>query len=214
VRLTPPVALRGKVMMEAPKDGSTLRPMPFILGVAGGHTVDDSDRLGGPGAVALVQPDAIGNINVQDAYPGVYRLAAPLQPPPPPYYLDSIRVGDVDVLLQDVEVATDTTISVVYKTDGGSVAGKAEGCASGGVLLVPADPARRRPGLSYSGPCDANDHYEVRAVRPGDYLALAFAGNGPVVPFDDELLNQAVKVTVRAGEAASADLRAVTKPVY
>jgi hypothetical protein len=31
---------------------------------------------------------------------------------------------------------------------------------------------------------------------------------------DEALLNQAVKVTVRAGEASSADLRAITHPVY
>jgi hypothetical protein len=215
LRLTPPVALRGKVIMEAPKDGSTLRPMPFILSLRGGHVMDDTDRMAGPGEVALIEPDLKGGILDRDyAYPGTYGLSAPLQPPPPPYYLDAIRIGDVDVLLQDVEIATDANITVVYKTDGGSVAGKAEGCASGGVLLVPADPARRRPGLSYSGACDANDRYEVRAVRPGDYFALAFAGNGPVVTVDEQLLNQAVKVTVHAGEASSADLRAVTKPVY
>jgi hypothetical protein len=51
-------------------------------------------------------------------------------------------------------------------------------------------------------------------VRPGDYYALAFAGNGPVLALDEALLNQAVKVTVRAGEASSADLRTITRPVY
>jgi len=94
------------------------------------------------------------------------------------------------------------------------VRGTAENCASGGVVLVPSDPARRRPGFSKSGPCDSSGHYEVRAVRPGDYYALAFAGNGPVLALDEALLNQAVKVTVRAGEASSADLRTITRPVY
>jgi hypothetical protein len=103
---------------------------------------------------------------------------------------------------------------MVYKSDGGTVSGKAENCASGGVLLVPGDPALRRKGFSKSAPCDSGGHYEVRAVRPGDYYALAFAGNGPVPALDEALLHQGVKVTVRAGEASSADLRTITRPVF
>ena len=123
-------------------------------------------------------------------------------------------VGGQDLARQEVEISSDVVITVMYKSDGGSVRGKAENCALGGVLLVPTDSALRRPGFSKSGPCDAGGHYEIRAVRPGDYYALAFAGNGPVLALDEALLTQAVKVTVRAGEASSADLRTITKPVY
>jgi len=52
------------------------------------------------------------------------------------------------------------------------------------------------------------------AWRPGEYYALALAGNGPVPVLDEALLNEAVKVTVRAGEASLADVRTITKPVY
>jgi hypothetical protein len=114
----------------------------------------------------------------------------------------------------DVEISSSAEVTVTYKSDGGSVRGKAENCASGGVLLVPGDPARRRPAFFRSGPCDADDGYEIEALRPGDYYALAFAGNGPVLAVDDQLINHGVKVTVRAGEGAIADLRAVTKPIY
>jgi hypothetical protein len=51
-------------------------------------------------------------------------------------------------------------------------------------------------------------------VRPGEYYVVAFAGNGPVLALDEALLKQGVKVTVRAGEASSADLRTITRPVY
>jgi len=81
-------------------------------------------------------------------------------------------------------------------------------------VLVPSDPALRRPVFSRSAACDSSGAYEVDAVRPGDYYALAFAGNGPVLTLDDVLLNQAVKVSVRAGEASSVDLRTITKPIY
>ena len=215
LRLVPPVTLRGKVVMDAPKDAAKettpQRPGPLILSLRGGRIRSPGD-LGLAGAIA--NPDAKGDFIVQDAYPGVYRLAPLLQPPPPPYYLDEIDVGGQDLAKQEVEISSDAAITVMYKSDGGSVRGSAENCASGGVLLVPADPVLRRPGFSKSGPCDAAGHYEIRAVRPGDYYALAFAGNGPVLALDQALLNQAVKVTVRAGEASSADLRAITKPVY
>ena len=92
--------------------------------------------------------------------------------------------------------------------------GTAENCASGGVLLVPIDSALWRRGFSKSGPCEPSGHFEVRAVRPGDYYALAFAGNGPVMTVDESVLRQAVKITVRSGEATLADLRTITKPVY
>jgi len=89
-----------------------------------------------------------------------------------------------------------------------------ENCASGGVLVVPAAAALRRAGMSGAAPCDAAGQYEIRAVRPGEYYALAFAGNGPVLPVDDELLKRAIKVTVRAGEATAADAPVVTKPIF
>src|ERR1035438_1938032 len=82
-----------------------------------------------------------------------------------------------------IGVATDAAITVVYKTDGGVVRGTAENCASGGVVLVPRDPSLRR-GFSRSGPCDSSDRYEVRAMRPGEYYAVAFAGKGPALAAD------------------------------
>jgi hypothetical protein len=212
LRLVPPLTIRGKVVMEAPKDAPPPRPTPFVLSRRGGRSRrDPGPELEG---VVLVNPNARGDFIIEEAYPGVYKVAPMVQPPPEPYYLDAVRIGGADLATQEVEIASDAEITVVYKTDGGSVSGKAENCAAGGVLLVPGDPARRRPGLSKSGACDSKDHYEVRAVRPGEYYALAFAGNGPAPAVDEVLLNQAIKVTVRAGEASSADLRAITRPVY
>ena len=62
--------------------------------------------------------------------------------------------------------------------------------------------------------CDSNDRYGIAGVRPGEYYALAFAGNGPLPVLDRSLLNQASRVTVRAGEVSSADLRAIPQPPY
>jgi hypothetical protein len=212
LRLVPPVMIRGRLVVQAPKDTPAPPPEPLILSLRGGRT--SREDFIGPGAAALVEPDASGEFVVQDAYPGAYRLGPMIPQPRRPFYLDEIRIGDADLTMQEVEVSFDVSMTVVYKTDGGSVHGKAEDCASGGVVLVPADPARRRPVFSRSGACDSSGNYEIDAVRPGDYYALAFAGNGPVPMWDDAILNQAVKVSVRAGEASSADPRTITKPIY
>jgi hypothetical protein len=211
LRLAPPLSIRGKVVVETPNGGPSLQMHPLSLAFHNGSGRDDDF---GFLAGMLINPNPRGEFVVQDAYPGVYGVAPMLQAPNPPYYLDAIRAGEADLAAQDVEIAFDTTITVVYKADGGQVSGKAESCASGGVLLVPADPALLHRGFSKSGPCDANDHYEVRAVRPGDYYALAFAGNGPAAPVDESMLKQAVKVTVRSGEVSAADLKTITRPVY
>ena len=127
-----------------------------------------------------------------------------------------IALVEPDLASQEVEISSDVTISLVYKSDGGSVRGIVENCASGGIVLVPIDSALRRTGFSKSAPCDSAGHYEVRGVRPGEYYALALAGNGPVLALNEasSLLDEASKVTVRSGESSSADLRAVTKPVF
>ena len=62
-------------------------------------------------------------------------------------------------------------------------------------------------------PCDSNDRYAIAAVRPGDYYALAIAGDSPIPWYatildEDGLVENAGTVTVRAGENSSADLRA------
>jgi hypothetical protein len=212
LRLVPPLTLRGRVVMQTPKDTPAPKPEPLILSLSGGRNNREGDI--GLGGTVLAEPDANGDFVAQDAYPGVYRLGPLFPQTRSAYYLDAVRIGDADLTMQEVEISSDVAITVVYKADGGSVRGKAENCASGGVVLVPSDPARRRPGFSKSAPCDSSGNYQVDAVRPGDYYALAFAGNGPVLTVDDVLLNQAVKVSVRAGEASSADLKTITKPVY
>jgi len=200
--------------VEEPKGTPPPKPIPLVLAVRAGQSRQDGDA-GMPGLVGLINPDAKGDFLVQDAfYPGVYWLPQLLQQPSPPYYLEALRVGESDLLTQDVEFSSDVSITVVYRADSGSVSGKAENCASGGVLLIPDDSGMRLRGYSKSGPCDGNDRYQVQGVRPGDYYALAFAGNGPVLPVDETLLKQATKITVRAGTASTADVRTVTRPIF
>jgi hypothetical protein len=82
------------------------------------------------------------------------------------------------------------------------------------VLLIPQDPLIQSLGFFRSARCDATDRYEITAVRPGDYYALAFAEPGGVPQLDESLIGQAGRVTVHVEETASADLRALRRPGY
>jgi len=216
LHLAAPITVRVKVVKEAPpnevpENASASRLGPIILQARSNRISTETDLS--PRGGILLSNDGRGEY-IADAYPGIYGVGEIMQPPPAPYYLDSITSGGSDALTGDITIAADSTVTVLYKSNGGVVRGKVENCASGGVLLVPSIAVLRRSGLSNAAPCDANGQYEIRAVRPGDYYALAFAGNGPVLPIDDELLKRAMKVTVRAGEATSADAPVVTKPVF
>ena len=176
-----------------------------------GAEILDSFLFGG---AISAHPDADGIFSWQNVYPGSYRIV-PMPPPPPPYYLDAVRVGGTDLAASEVDLSSGTVpVGVVYKTDGGAVRGTVEKCASGPVLLIPQETARQWLGFLRAAQCDSNDRYGIAGVRPGEYYALAFAGNGPLPVLDRSLLNQASRVTVRAGEVSSADLRAIPQPPY
>ncbi len=158
-------------------------------------------------------PSADGKFSLKNVYPGSYRIVS--MPPPPPYYLAAVRVGEASLTTAEIGLSSGAApITIVYKTDGGSVSGIAEKCAGGVVLLIPQDPAIQSLGFFRSARCDATDRYGITAVRPGDYYALAFAEAGGVPQLDDILISQAGKITVHVDETASADLRAIQRPGY
>jgi hypothetical protein len=161
------------------------------------------------GAVSA-RPDASGYFQFPNTYPGMYRIVT-MPPPPSPYYLDAVRVGETDLGGREVELSSDTLITIVFKTNGGTVRGMVKECASGPVLLIPQETAMQRLGFLRAAQCDSKDRYGITAVRPGEYYALAFAGDGPLPELNEGLLNQAIKVTVRAGEVSLADLRAISR---
>jgi hypothetical protein len=219
----PPVSLvprAGRAGREAWMANWMLRPEmhfvePLPANAPGGDATKqihgeilDSFLFGG---AISARPDSGGNFSLPNVYPGSYRIV-PMPPPPLPYYLDAVRVGETDLGSPEVELSSRAVpITVIYKTNGGAVRGTVEKCASGPVLLVPQDTARQWLGFLRATRCDSNDRYGITGLRPGEYYALAFAGDGPLPELDEGLLHQAGKITVRAGEASSADLRAVSR---
>ncbi len=195
LRLAAPFTLRGKVVIETP-DGAPTPRQPSValaphLNRALHQIIPDNGIMGyvSPGSPDT-PADADGNLLWQNVYPGTYRVMPILGPPG--YYVDSVRFGDAEMSTPEVEISSGAAgFTIVYKTNGGAVRGTAEKCAAGGVLLLPQDPAMRRPGFAHSAPCDANDRYQMGAVRPGDYYVLAFAGDGPE-PWSRATVDEAV----------------------
>jgi hypothetical protein len=242
LRLALPITVWGRVIVEAPKGLSSPNPFPVFLVPHGRAIVSEigmSNWMLWPiwhfespipenapiqaeftthalveelGAI-LATPDRSGNFTLEDVYPGSYRIVS--TPPPSPYYMAAVRVGDANLSTAEVELSSSAPpITVLYKTDGGTVRGTAEKCAAGIVILIPQDPAIQAVGFLRAVRCDANDRYEIKAVRSGDYYALALAEPGGVPQLDNILIGQAGKVTVHAGETTSADLRAIQRPGY
>src|SRR5258708_25406430 len=86
--------MRGKVVMDAPKDATketpAQRPGPFILSLRGGRTRSPGDLgLAGP----ISNPAAQGDFLVQQSYPDACRPPPLLQPPPPPPCLREVPVA-------------------------------------------------------------------------------------------------------------------------
>lgn len=156
--------------------------------------VHDGQILFADQAVFTTLPGADGHFRFEGMYPGSYVLQ-PGGPPPPAYYLDSIHQG-VTPVWDAVEISGDSPeLTIAYKTHGGTVRGSVEKCGSGQVLLVRQD----RPRGTLVADCDALGRYQINAVRPGEYYAVAVP-DFSLRPFDAALTQMATRATVRAGE--------------
>jgi hypothetical protein len=118
--------------------------------------------------------------------------------------VDSVRAGNTPVLEELELSAGSPDLTIIYKSDGGTVRGAVEKCGTGQVWLVPQQGPRPR---NYISACDAAGGFEFTAVRPGDYYALAVPGYelwpGTV---NAAILQRAARLTVRTGETTRIDL--------
>ena len=204
LRLEAPFAVSGKLVFEKPEGASVLNPRNVeLVGVTRDHPMEFPMVL-----TASVNPQS--EFKLAKVYPGVYRLDVS---PPPPYYLDRVWLGDVELPAMELQLSGTASLTLQFRADGGTARGTAEKCNGGVVLLIPVDPVLRAGAFLRNTVCDSQGRYQMSAVRPGDYYTLAFAASDPPIPvlphWDDSTLNTAAKVTVRPGETTSLDLRAI-----
>jgi hypothetical protein len=208
LRLTEPFALHGRIVVDLPK-GIAAPDLPHVIlrelaeiPIAGDPRTPDGRFLG---------PTVDGEFAVDGIYPDAYEITV-LEPPPPPFYLDSIRLGVRDALAEDVAILSDAErLTLTYKYGGGAVRGTIEDCGSAAVMLIPQEPELRRDQFMRVTKCSANGQFEFSGVRPGTYYGIAghFTAHWREIGADDRLLNQAETVRVREGESTAAKIPVV-----
>jgi hypothetical protein len=199
VRLAAPFTVSGRVMLEhADGQAAPSAPPVRLFRVHGGQVLF-ADQ-----SVFTEQPGVDGRVRFEGLYPGSY-VIQPAGAPPQDYYLDSIQQGN-SLVGDGVEIAADSPeFAITYKTHGGTVRGSVEKCDSGQVLLV----RQNGPRSTLVADCDVNGRFQISAVRPGDYYAVAVPDYA-LRPGDAALVQMAARAAVRAGEITQLDLSLFT----
>jgi hypothetical protein len=125
-----------------------------------------------------VKPD--GSFRIADVLPGVWDIG--VEPVPKGGYIKSMRLGDQDVLTEDMLIGPGTSepLNIVVSTrgaviDGAVTAAGGERAKKAYVVLAPAG-ARENVWTFYQvAPADENGHFEFQSVMPGAYALYALA---------------------------------------
>lgn len=184
------------------------------------HDVDNVEiRLTRPLTVAA---DAMSLLEAVDAYasavagngvargvsPGVYRV---LPRPAAGSFVASVKFGDAEVLGQPVGIwDSSAVIHVRYEKGSATVRGIVEQGGGAAVALYAQDAALFRLDGMHTAIAAADGRFEIAALRPGDYWALAVDGEPPFTLAEPDLAQRAVAVHVEKGDAANVRL-AVTR---
>jgi hypothetical protein len=198
--------LRGRIAIDTPQ-GAKAAAVPSLA-------LAPLTSMGS----TVFKPDGDTNFSFEGVYPGPHTLRAPFQIADQ-YYLDAVYWGGDPwpaTGASPIQILSGSSaLTLVYKTNGGTIRGTAENCKSGGVFLVAHD-----QGWIVSGTCDAQDHYEINSVRPGDYLVVATqrAQSPSRFPIDlvmvKDILSKATPAIVKAGQVTTVDLQAISQAEY
>jgi len=162
MRLAPPLAVTGDIELDGerhPCEGEAiLTPVE------------------GQGERAHAEFSESG-IRFKSVYPGRYRLTVLPGWMSRRHYLESVRLGEWDITMDEFEVeAGMTPFRVVLRTGGGRLQGMVENGNGGMVVLTPRDERLRfRPFILVEFLQSAA--FSLDNVRPGDYYAFALQGS-------------------------------------
>jgi hypothetical protein len=208
VRLALPFVAEGFVHREEPPDAAGKRKVSAVY----------LEPVEGPlqqQASGFHQQD--GTLRIKDVYPGRYKIVpAGFMPG---YYLESVRIGEQEVMGKEVYLMPGLPpIHVTYKPNAGRVRGMVERGEGATVVLLPKEEALLDGQFIRIARCGPGGSFEAGSLRPGDYYALAFDR----VEFDAlenpelvrALATRAASVQVRHGEVASVDLRVTPWPEW
>jgi hypothetical protein len=163
------IDLAGSVSVEGPDAGKAASSF-FVSLVPG-----DDTPWNGPPLRTNVNKD--GSFKITGVPPGIWDINT--GPIPPNGYIKSMRLGDQDVLTEDMIIrpSTSEALKIVFSTH----AAKLEGDVVQGdqptravVLLAPEAKLRHMIGFYRFATADEKGHFEIERARPGDYRLFAF----------------------------------------
>ncbi len=198
VSVEPGVELSGTVSVAGP-DATKVIPSFVSL------TPGDGLPATGPPLRANVGKD--GHFTIPGVLPGVWDINT--GPIPPGGYIKSMYLGDQDVLTEEmvIRASTSAPLKIVLATQGASLSGDVE---NGGqrvravVLLAPTGNLRHVLSFYKSATTDAQGHFQLKGVPPGEYKLYAFDQFDPQSIQDPEFLPplepSGVPVTLKEGD--------------
>jgi hypothetical protein len=201
LRLMPPFDVTGRVAFLPPEGA---KPDKKALVIFLRPSVAGSEGL------SQTTTDSNGNFKIENVYPGQYKVVA--VSPGPPYFLNSVRMGNRELLGQYVDLVSGTVpVEIKFESEGGGVRGMVNDCGSATVVLAPQDSALQEPQFVQTTRCGDQGQFQIANVRPGDYYAFAFNQWGGAAELlsglDQSLINKAVWVRVERGEFGNVALQ-------
>jgi hypothetical protein len=196
--LQPSIDLIGTLVVEGPD--AAKYPATSVSLVPG-----DGIPGNGPQLRASVNKD--GTFTIRDVPPGVWDLNP--GPVPPGGYIKSMRLGDQDVLTEEMSIdsSTQAPLKIVFSTKAAQVQGDVTRNgqpARAAVVLAPEQRYRHVMSFYRTVTADATGHFEIKNAAPGKYQLFAFDEFEPQSIQDPEFLKPfeqtGVAVTLREGE--------------
>jgi hypothetical protein len=200
-------------------------PLEPGIDLAGSFTVEGPDAAQYPGAYVTLTPgDGIpwqgeplratvnkdGTFRVANVPPGVWDIGP--GPIPPGGYLKAMRLGDQDVLTEEMVITSGTSapLRIVVSTRAAAVEGSVTTSGRAVVLLAPEGRFGAVTSFYRLTASDEKGHFEIKGATPGTYKLYAFENLNANAIEDPDFLKPlesfGVPVELREGQSTSQDL--------
>jgi hypothetical protein len=205
------VTISGTVTVTGPEAAS--HPPSYVSLVSG-----DDIPWNGPPLRATVNPD--GTYKIPNVPAGIWDIDA--GPVPRGGYMKSMRLGDQDVLTDEMRISSSTAapLNIVIATDGATLEGQVTSAAGdpvqAPVVLMPA--GRFQDVVSFRRYVFSNEkgRYRILGLMPGAYKLYALEDfdvqSDEVTESLKPLEKSAMAVELKEGQKASQDLKLIVRP--
>jgi hypothetical protein len=214
LQLLPGLEAKGVIVLEG-SDRKDFDFSSFFVGVEAA----DASPFSGSGAEARSD----GAFTIPQMSAGPYTVS--VHPNTAEGYVQSIQMGGEDVFGKEVDGAALASggLRVVVRLDSANVTGAVEipedreaNLRSPAIVFVPADPRLRRASQLGTAQLTQTNGFELKNLRPGDYLAFAFEEYRYGSLDDPEVFaaleGKGTKVSLARGESKRLTLRLVPWP--